>query len=607
MAETLAHRGPDGQDLWLNHESEASRDRPQCGLAFRRLAILDPDPRSMQPMTDGRRRLVFNGEIYNFRDLRAQLDAIAPQEWKTTGDSETLLRAFALKGEKCLGLLNGMFAFAVWDQQTGTLFLARDRMGQKPLYFAFAADRRAVAFASELAALRLLDWPDFSVDPVALTQYLRCGYISAPATIYNGVAKLPPGNFMSCPTQLVPAARVYFDPNAVGDGREANLPPAPEVPAVREAVLTAVRRQLISDVPLGCWLSGGIDSSIIAAAMKSAMEPSRALLTFSIGFEDSRYDETQHAAEVAKYLGTEHREFIVRPDAAADLPKLAAVFGEPFADSSALPTHYLAQQTAASVKVALSGDGGDELFGGYDRYRAMNYAIPAPLRPLLRAAAALTPGSHPKSAGARFKRYAAVMDLPPHRRYAAYTALFDLQEIAWLQYGNSHTRDLIAETYQRLLRPRDPVQAALATDRVKYLPEDLMTKVDRASMLHGLEVRSPFLDHELVQLAAGLTTRQLLNGRSKGMLRQAFGADLPASVFNRPKMGFAVPIGDWLRDSLRPMMNDLLTSADSFAAANFDPSPIRLMMEEHQTQRADHSQRLYGLVMLELWWRQQRR
>jgi asparagine synthase (glutamine-hydrolysing) len=561
----------------------------------------------MQPMTDGRRWIVFNGEIYNFRQLRPQLDAIAPIDWKTTGDSETLLRAFALQGENCLKKLSGMFAFAVWDQQTGSLFLARDRMGQKPLFFALAPDRRAIAFASELSALRLLNWPDFSTDPLALSQYLRCGYIAAPATIYRGIAKLPPGSFMSCPTTLVPAEQSYFDPNCDSEtGRPApRIPPSPA--AVRQAIITAVRQQLVSDVPLGCWLSGGIDSSVIAAAMKSAIDPSQRLQTFSIGFDDPRYDETPHAAAVANYLGSEHRQFIVHPTVADDLPKLATVFGEPFADSSALPTHYLAQQTVPYVKVALSGDGGDELFGGYDRYRAMRHSIPMPLQPALRALAALAPAADPKSRSARFHRFVTAMDLPPHQRYAAYCALFDLTDIARLQYGQTHGRDLIAETYQRLLHSRDPVQTALATDRLKYLPDDLLTKVDRASMLHGLEVRSPFMDHELVHLAAGLTTRQLLSGGSKRMLREAFSADLPAAVFSRPKMGFALPIGDWLRDPLQSMMRDLLTASDSFASENFDPVPVREMMDQHQDQKTDHSQRLYALIVLELWWRQQKR
>ena len=249
-----------------------------------------------------------------------------------------------------------------------------------------------MAFASELSALRVLNWPDFSIDSTALSQYFRLGYIPAPATIYQGVAKLPAGNCLMSPTAKVPAARVYFDPNGDNEAGDPTLLQPPSVGAVRDGVIAAVRRQMISDVPIGCWLSGGMDSSIIAATMKKALDPGQKLKTFTIGFDDPRYDETKFAAEVARHLGTEHLEFTVRPELAEDLPKLAAAFGEPFADSSALPTHYLARQTAQHVKVVLGGDGGDELFGGYDRYRAIRYEMPVLIRPLLRGLASVAPG-----------------------------------------------------------------------------------------------------------------------------------------------------------------------------------------------------------------------
>ncbi|MGD1276093.1 MAG: asparagine synthase (glutamine-hydrolyzing) [Tepidisphaeraceae bacterium] len=601
MGNALAHRGPDGQDHWISHQNSPSADNPQCALTFARLAILDLDRRAMQPMTDGRRWLVFNGEIYNFRQLRDQLDALQPgRVWKTTGDSEVLLAGYDAWGESCLDHFNGMFAFAIWDSQTRTLFLARDRMGQKPLFVAVAPDYRAVAFASELGAMRALSWPDTTVDPVALTQYLHLGYISAPATIYRGIAKLPPANCMTCRGGQIPTTGVYFDPNQPGQGEAAD-----SRGDFRSAILTAVQRQLVADVPVGCFLSGGVDSSVIAAAMKSLAPPAQRVLTFSIGFDDPRYDESKYAAAVAKHLGTEHREFIVRLDAnqvAQDLPRLAAVFGEPFADSSALPTHYLAQQTRQHVKVALSGDGGDELFGGYDRYRAMHWGFVARLiPPPLRRAVAALPSPRRKSALARWKRFLRAAHLPPPARYGEYVALFSRQELAAL-FPGAMRRDLLVETFQRLLAGRDVVQAALATDRVTYLPEDLLTKVDRASMLHGLEVRCPFMDHQLVHRAAVLSTAQILGGR-KRMLKQAFAADLPPLVFRRPKMGFAVPIGDWLRGPLRPMMHDLLTAGDSFCASHFEPAAILRLLQEHRNRRSDHSQRLYALIMLELWWR----
>jgi asparagine synthase (glutamine-hydrolysing) len=329
------------------------------------------------------------------------------------------------------------------------------------------------------------------------------------------------------------------------------------------------------------------------------------VLTFSIGFDEAEYDETPYAAAVAKHLGTEHRQFTVRPDAAADLPKLAKVFGEPFGDSSALPTHYLSRETRQHVKVALSGDGGDELFGGYDRYRAMKLA--QRLRPfagILKQGSQALPQSDSKSRLTRFRRFALALRLPAAQRYAAYMALFD-DELLEELYPREFKGDLVMNTYDYMPATLDMVQAAMATDRLTYLPEDLFTKLDRASMLHALEVRSPFMDHDLMKLAASLLPDQLLKGGPKRMLREAFAADLPDFVFRRRKMGFAVPIGQWLRQSLRPMMEDLLGAKDSFAAGHFQTPVWRKMIDEHCSASVDHSQQLYALVMLELWWRGQ--
>ncbi len=598
MGDAIAHRGPDARANWINHENQIHSDHPQCAFTFARLAILDLDPRAMQPMTDGRRHIVFNGEIFNFRELRAELDSLRPSHpWKTTGDTEVILRAYDAWGESCVEHLIGQFAFAIWDPDPRTVFFARDRMGEKPLYLAIAPDHQAVAFASELAALRVLSWPDWQTNPPAVAQYLQTGYIPSPATIYRGAIKLPPASSMLFKAGQAPQIRSYFDPNKSAAGEVTSQ-------TVKSAVTAAVRRQLVSDVPLGCFLSGGIDSSVIAATMKAAVPKDQPVLTFSIGFDDPRYDETPYAAEVAKHLGTQHRQFTVRPDAAADLPRLAAVYGEPFGDSSALPTHYLSRETRRHVTVALSGDGGDELFGGYDRYRAMRLGQSARRIPaFVRSAAAALPGSHPKSRLSRLKRFAATLDLPPARRYASYVALFDPDTIKNL-YPSAAGEDFVRSIYESLSPGRDPVQAALATDRRTYLPEDLLTKVDRASMLHALEVRAPFMDPDLVSLAAGLKTDQLLRGGSKRLLREAFSPDLPKSVFSRPKMGFAVPIGDWLRTSLRPMLHDLLTAKNSFASAHFNPQALTKLLDDHHSHHTDHSQRLYALLMLELWHRQ---
>jgi asparagine synthase (glutamine-hydrolysing) len=614
MSARIAHRGPDGEGLYLNHEQEATPDRPRVGLAFRRLAIIDPNPRANQPFTDGEGRwLVYNGEIYNFRELRAELKKLKPDyEWRTQSDTEVLLVAYGVWGENCVEHLNGMFAFAVWDGAKGQLFLARDRMGQKPLYYAFKTDGKsrasAFAFASELPALREVPWVKRDVDGEALTAYLRWGCVGGRATIHEQVEKLEASEWFRASPAGIESTR-YYEPGT-GDS-----PTAPPPGTARDLVLKAVDRQLVSDVPIGCFLSGGVDSSVVAAGMVRAARAGRTgeVNTFCVGFDDARYDETGYAAEVAQHLGTRHHEFRVRPDAAADLPKLAAAFGEPFGDSSALPTHYLARETRRHVKVALSGDGGDELFGGYDRYRAMQLGrrLPRAVRTLAGAGVwQRLPGSHPKSRLARLKRLAHTLPLRPGQRYAGYLSLFDDRTVSELLSGRTvpPEENLLARDFDFLMNPRglDVVQAALAVDRGHYLPDDLLTKVDRAAMLHALEVRSPYMDHELVTFAATLTTDQLLKGGPKRMLREAFAQDLPAWVFKRKKMGFAVPIGEWFRGELRPLLRDYLFAADSFARDHFQMKTVERLVEEHETQRVDHSQRLYALLMLELWWRGQR-
>jgi asparagine synthase (glutamine-hydrolysing) len=595
MAGCIAHRGPDGRGVHLD---------PHAALAHVRLAILDPDPRSDQPFRIGTRWIVFNGEIYNFRELRQRLDREHPgYAWRTTGDTEVLLRAYAVWGADCLSKLNGMFAFAVWDESDRSLFLARDRMGQKPLYYAVAPAGGAVAFGSELGALKDLPWADRSIDPAGLTHYLSWGYIPAPGTIYRGIRKLPHARWARFTADGQAAEGRYYDVNATRPTGGATAG------QVRDTVREAVRRQLVADVPVGCFLSGGIDSSIVASSMKRAVGAGQRVMTFSIGFDDPRYDETGYAREVARQLGTEHHEFRVTADAADDLPKLARVYGEPFGDSSALPTHYLSRETRGLVKVALSGDGGDELFGGYERYRAMRLAEKlAGAAGILKGVAGAMPGVHPKSLGARAKRFARTLGIDTAQRYASYIRLFQKSEAeALLPHANIPAADWLLQEYERVRPGRDVVEAALAVDRDTYLPEDLLTKVDRASMLHALEVRSPFMDPDVLALAGRLRTDDLLKGGGKRMLREAFAAELPPDVFRRRKMGFAVPVGDWFRGSLRGMLRDLLSGPGSFAAGHLNVPAVTRLVDEHERRTEDHSQRLYALLMLELWWRQERR
>lgn len=606
MSAAVAHRGPDGDAMRLTREHEPiTPDSPQVAMAFRRLAILDPDERSMQPFTDGRRWLVFNGEIYNFRELRAELSSLMPEyQWRTTGDTEVLLAAYAAWGEECVDHLNGMFAFAVWDETEKVLFLARDRMGQKPLYYTLG--KECVAFASEISALKpVTNWSDCSeIDDESLVDYLHLGYAGGDRTIYSGVRNLLPSTW-------VIYGKRWYQHQYFHRIRRIDAPVPNAAESVRELVDRAVERQLVSDVPVGVFLSGGTDSSIMAACARRAGP----LQTFSIGFDDARYDETDFAKRVSAHLGTDHHVFHVTPDAILDLPKLASVLGEPFADSSILPTHYLAKETRQFVKVAISGDGGDELFGGYDRYRAVQVSerisrAPAGVIAVAQVIGSASPEGHPKSLRARLSRLAKGLRLSSAQRYQSFVELFDFSLIDALrgrpwateQWAEDHETlaceyDSMAEHYGL-----DAVLAARATDLLGYLPHDLLTKVDRASMLHGLEVRSPFMDHELVQFAAGLTTDQLLKGGPKRMLREAFADDLPAWVFKRKKMGFAVPIGEWFRGPLRAMLRDTLFSSHAFGRSHFDMAVVQRLVDEHESFRVDHSQRLYALLMLELWW-----
>jgi asparagine synthase (glutamine-hydrolysing) len=592
MSAAIAHRGPDGEGYHINHEQEVTAERPQVALAFRRLAILDPDPRSDQPFTDGRHWLVFNGEIYNFRELKKELTPLRPgYPWRTTGDTEVLLCAYAVWGEQCVEHLNGMFAFAVWDDQQKTLFLARDRMGQKPLYVRRLD--RAVYFSSEIAAIPQDSPP--STQPIWWGDYLRYGCPTG-VTPWIDTGQQQAGSWIEIRNSQIVEDRRYFDAGRLV-GQKVDDQTA--VSTTRSLLHKAVERQLVSDVPLGVFLSGGIDSSIIAAAARR----SGPVKTFSIRFDDPRYDESEFARAVAKHLGAEHHEFAIHPNAATDLPRLAELFDEPFADSSALPTHYLSRQTRTHVKVALSGDGGDELFGGYDRYRALKWAERlGALSFTARLARPISHG-HPKHFLTRAARFSLSLGQDAATRYDSYLRIFDdalLKELAPdAQLGFPTVKEAFRIAQ---FAHSDVTEAALACDRMRYLPDDLLTKVDRCSMLHGLEVRSPFMDHELVQFAAGLTTDQLLKGGPKRMLREAFKDDLPAWVFKRKKMGFAVPIGEWFRGELRAMLRDTLFAADSFGRQHFNMKVVERLVDEHEQNRVDHSQRLYALLMLELWW-----
>jgi asparagine synthase (glutamine-hydrolysing) len=599
MTDALRHRGPDDEGIWVEGP---------VGLGSRRLAIIDLSPRARQPLTneDGTLRLVFNGEIYNFQALRADLERRG-HAFRSDGDAETILHLYEEEGVECLRHLRGMFAFALWDAPRRTLFLARDRLGKKPLVY--HDDGRAFQFASEAKAIladpRVPREPDLD----ALHDYLVFGYVPSPGAAFRGFRKLPPAHYALVRDGAVTVHR-YWTLRYGAKRREGEAALAEEL----DALLTeSVRLRLVSDVPLGALLSGGLDSSAVVAAMRRLV--SGPLRTFSIGFDQPEYDELAYAREVARRFETEHHELVVKPDAAAVLPRIVWHHDEPFADSSALPSFALCEMARESVTVALGGDGGDEAFAGYDRYLAAVLAgrydqAPASVRWLLRRLPGLLPGGSPKSAGPRLARFAEALDLPPRRRYARWLtgtadaggASLYTPELA-ARVGHRDPLARLEAAYEASDAPSF-LDATLHADVQLYLPDDLLVKMDIASMASSLEVRSPFLDHRLVEFAASLPPSLKLRGLTrKYLLRKIVAGVLPERVVRRRKMGFGVPIDHWLRHELREMAGDVLLDARARGRGYFRPEVVRRYLDEHARGVAHHHGRLWSLLVLELWHR----
>lgn len=612
MTDALVHRGPDDAGEYF-----AATEMPPypgavvgCALGHRRLSIIDLAC-GHQPLSneDGSIWVAFNGEIYNYPTLRRRLDG-GGHTLKTHSDTEVLVHLYEDEGVDFLQHLNGMFAIALWDGRNRQLILARDRLGKKPLVYALQPDR--LLFASELKAL--LTVPDVAreIDPNAIDEYLTYQYIPHPNTIFRGIKKLPPGHYAvyhDGDLQVAP----YWQP----DFRvERDRPYAEYKQNVRALLTSAVEMRLQSDVPLGAFLSGGVDSSIVVALMQQLVkEPVR---TFSIGFAEREYDETSFAREVAQHLGTRHEEFRVTPNALEILPKLIWHFDEPFADSSAIPTWYVAQLTRQHVTVALTGDGGDELFAGYPRYRAADLAakydqLPSPIRDFIGARFwQKLPGSvHQKSPLRRFKRLVGAINQDPIERFLDWSCIFNFARRAEL-YEDSFLESLSASDPVQFLKAavarssgRDPLTAFSLADLTTYLPCDLMTKVDIASMAHSLECRQPFLDYRLVELAAQMPIRfKYRRGQGKRILHDVFGELLPRSVFARPKMGFGVPLDHWFRGELKDYLRDVLLDRRTVERGMFRRDIVEGMIADHQSSRFDHAYRLWALLVLELWQRQ---
>ncbi|MDY7788610.1 asparagine synthase (glutamine-hydrolyzing) [Burkholderia ubonensis] len=629
MTASLAHRGPDAQGTWLD---------AQAGIALghRRLAIVDLSVHGRQPMASacGRFVLVFNGEIYNHQALRAELERTgrAPA-WRGHSDTEVLLAAIVAWGaEAALRRATGMFAIALWNRESRVLTLARDRIGEKPLYYGRIGD--ALVFASELKALRSFPGFDGAIDRDALCLYLRQSSVPAPYTIYRGIRKLPPGTFIQFEhARDTPRVRAYWSLEQAIEAGRAEPFEGSEQEAVGQldAILRkAVAQQMEADVPLGAFLSGGIDSSAIVALMQA--QSSTPVDTFTIGFHEAGYDEAGYAKAVARHLGTRHTELYVTADhALAVVPKLPSIYDEPFSDASQIPTFLVSELTRRHVKVSLSGDGGDELFGGYTRYfltprlwRKL-HRVPSAVRARIAAALhALRPDHADQLAAVAQSAWsgAEARDTPPrigdrlHKLGHVMTADSRIGLYRLLMSAVHHP-ERIALAGQEPPTPLDTASAwpadltfaeqAMAIDTLTYLPTDILTKVDRAAMAVSLETRMPFLDHHVVEFAWRLPASvRLPDGRSKVLLRRLLDAYVPASLIDRPKQGFCAPIDHWLRGSLRDWAEALLHPARLREEGFFDAAAVERLWRQHQTGRMNWQHQLWTVLMFQAWLEAQR-
>lgn len=622
MADRIRHRGPDDEGVWLDRDAGFA-------VAHRRLSILDLSPAGHQPMhsASGRWVLAYNGEIYNHLALRGQLEGQgAAPAWRGHSDTETLLACIEAWGvERTLKASVGMFAFALWDRAERSLTLARDRVGEKPLYYGWQGE--TFLFGSELKALRAHPAFNAAVDRGALALLLRHNYVPAPYSIYQGIHKLPPGTWLRLGMGQREVAPVAYWSLAEVAERGTGAPfagsQAEALDELERHLGDAVRGQMVADVPLGALLSGGIDSTAITALMQA--NSARPVRTFTIGFDEKQYDEATHARAVAAHLGTDHTELRLSGDDALQLvPSLPQMYDEPFADSSQLPTHLVMKLARQHVTVALSGDAGDELFGGYNRYflgpkawrgigwmpMAMRRALGAGLTafpadtmnrhlgPLAARSGIATFGDKAHKLGARLRDVGSLDDL--------YVSLVsEWPDPAGMVVGGRMPPNLLDE------RPRwpalpDPVARMMALDSLTYLPDDILVKVDRASMAASLETRAPFLDRDVIELAWSLPMHmKLRDGQGKWLLRRLVDRHVPAALMARPKMGFGIPLDQWLRGPLREWAETLLAEDRLKAEGYLDPRPVRAAWLRHQRGEASFGYRLWSVLMFQAWLEQQ--
>jgi asparagine synthase (glutamine-hydrolysing) len=594
MCRVIRHRGPDDQGVLVE---------PGVAIGMRRLSIIDVST-GHQPIhnEDKSVSIVFNGEIYNFQELRRDLEA-AGHTFCTATDTEAIVHAYEQWGTDAIGRLRGMFGLALWDRRTRTMVVARDRVGIKPMHYAVAGGR--LYFGSEIKSL--LCAPDLPRDlnPDALDHYLSFLYAPRDASFFAHVRKLPPGHFLVWRDGHL-TTTPYWQPGAKEPfkGTEADA-----VDELKRVLMDAVRAHLISDVPLGAFLSGGIDSSVVVAMM-SRVSGAR-VKTFSIGFDQPQYDELQYARQVAEQYDTDHYEDVVTPDGVAILDSLISHFDEPFGDTSAIPTWYVSQLAARHVTVTLSGDGGDELFGGYDRYLQdpRVAAIDRYTPPAIRRVAALVSSRLPH--GAKGKRFLRHIGETERGRYVDAVGFFTADDKSGLFSDGLRARLSPVHPEHRVLAIFDRyadlpwASQMMRFDLETYLPEDILTKVDRTSMAHSIESRVPLLDNHVIDFALTLPAgMKIRNGRRKHVLKEVAAQFLPAGLIDRRKQGFGVPLDVWFRGKLRELFGDTLLSARALQRGYFDPAFVRRVVQEHVSGTRDHAFRLWQLVVLERWHQQ---